>query len=59
METIMDMFKGYKTYIAALGFACLGLVALMDGDMPKAAEHFMLAMAAFGLRQAVNGLEKK
>lgn len=48
--------SGYKTYIAAAGFALLALVQFFDKNYDKAGEYLFLALAAAGLRHAI---EKK
>ena len=47
------MLKGSKTYLAAAGFALLGLYYLLNGQMEKAGQSFLAALTAVGLRSAI------
>ncbi|MDX2035965.1 MAG: hypothetical protein SFX72_04890 [Isosphaeraceae bacterium] len=53
---LLQFVNGYKTYIAAVGLLGLAVYELSMGDVTKAAETFLAALAAAGLRHAV---EKK
>jgi len=49
----MDFLPGFKTNLAALGLAGLALYQFSIGDYPAAVQSLMAALAAFGLRQAI------
>lgn len=57
--TIMDIrtfgkrLDGHKTYLAAIGFACLGCYKLSGGRWEDAAEMMMVALATASLRHAI------
>lgn len=48
--------NGYKTYLAAVGLLGLALWQFSQGEYPAAIQSFLAALAAFGLRHAI---EKK
>lgn len=48
------MLKGYKTYIAAAGLVCLAVYQATTGDFNTALQTFLGALAAFGIRNAIN-----
>ena len=50
----LDYLTGYKTYIAALGLALLGVVDLLNGNQTDAATKFAQALGLAGLRKAVD-----
>ena len=52
-RTFGERLDGYKTYLAALGFALLGTYRLYDGRWEGAAEMILVAMATASLRQAI------
>lgn len=55
----MEMLNGYKTYLAAAGLLGLALYQFSQGSMDTALQSLMAALAAFGLRQAINGSQGK
>lgn len=55
----MEMLNGYKTYLAAAGLLGLALYQFSQGSMDTALQSLMAALAAFGLRQAINGSQSK
>lgn len=56
----MDMLKGYKTNLAAIGLLCLAFYEFSEGRIDMAMQSLMAALAAFGLRQAIsNGSQSK
>jgi hypothetical protein len=51
----LDILPGWKTYLAALGLLCGAIYfALVEHDYPRAYEMFFAALAAMGLRNAVD-----
>jgi hypothetical protein len=50
----MDIFPGWKTYIAAAGLFGLAVYQLSQGDSTAAWQSLMAAIAAFGIRTAIN-----
>lgn len=50
----MSFLFGYKTYIAAFGLCGLALYQGSVGQFEQAAQSLLAALAAFGLRQALN-----
>ena len=55
----MDMLNGYKTYLAVAGLLGLALHEFSQGHVDLAFQSLMGALAAFGLRQAINGPQGK
>lgn len=56
----MDMLKGYKTNLAAIGLLCLAFYQFSQGSVDLAFQSLMAALAAFGIRQAItNGSQSK
>lgn len=51
---LLTVISGYKTYIAAAGLLGLALYQATTGDMTNAAQSVLAALAAAGLRHAVN-----
>jgi hypothetical protein len=49
----MDFLKGKRTYIAAAGLLVTAFVQWQAKDVVGAAQSLMAALAAFGLRQAL------
>jgi hypothetical protein len=49
----LRLVDGSKTYLAALGLAGLALYQASQGDYPSAAQSFLAALAAAGLRHAI------
>ena len=49
----LRLVDGFKTYLAALGLAGLGLYQISQGDYPAALQSFLAALAAAGLRRAI------
>ncbi len=52
-RTLGERVDGYKTYLAALGFAGLGAYRVADGRWEGAAEMFLVALATASLRHAI------
>jgi hypothetical protein len=52
---MMSILVGYKTYIAAVGLALLGLVDLINGDTAGAVAKLAEALGLAGLRSAIAG----
>ena len=52
-RTFGDRLDGYKTYLAAIGFASLGLYRVYDGRWEGAVEMFLVALATASLRHAI------
>lgn len=55
----MNLFSGYRTYIAAIGLLGLAAYQFSQGDVPAAVQSFLAALAAFGLRSAFSKVEEK
>jgi subtilisin len=51
--------KGYRTYLAAVGLVGLSVYSVSVGEYDKAAEMFLAALAAFGVRSAIQGIAPK
>lgn len=49
----LDFAKGFRTYIAAAGLLGLAVYQFSEGQYEVAAQSFLAAMAAFGLREAI------
>ena len=58
-DSIMEMLNGYKTYLATAGLLGLALYQFSEGHVELAFQSLMGALAAFGLRQAINGSQGK
>lgn len=54
----MDYLKGKRTYIAAAGLLLVAFAQYSAGDLLSAGQSVMAALAAFGLRQAIDGLPR-
>ena len=52
-RTFGDRLDGYKTYLAALGFAILGGYRLYDGRWEGAVEMMLVCLATASLRHAI------
>lgn len=50
------MFSGYKTYLACAGLFGLALYQFSQGQVDQAAQSFLAALAAFGLRSALKNV---
>lgn len=50
---LLDFAKGFRTYIAAAGLLGLALYQFSEGQYEVAAQSFLAALAAFGLREAI------
>lgn len=50
----MDIFPGWKTYIAAAGLFGLAVYQFSQGELGAAWQSLMAAIAAFGLRMAMD-----
>lgn len=55
----MNLINGYKTYLAAAGLLGLALYQFSQGQVEAAIQSFLAALAAFGIRQALNGTQGK
>ena len=49
----MDILKGYKTYIAAVGLVGLAVWQFSQGQVELGVQSLLAALAAFGLRRAL------
>lgn len=49
-----SFLDGWKTYLAALGLVGLAVYQFSQGQVELALQSFMAALAAFGLRQAID-----
>ena len=52
-RTFGERLDGYKTYLAAIGFALLGAYRLYDHRWEGAAEMMLVALATASLRHAI------
>ena len=52
-RTFGERLDGYKTYLAAIGFAILGLYRLYDHRWEGAAEMLLVGLATASLRHAI------
>ena len=52
-RTFGERLDGYKTYLAALGFALLGAYRFYDGRWEGAAEMMLVCLATASLRHAI------
>ena len=52
-RTLGDRLDGYKTYLAAIGFAVLGCYRVVDRRWEGGAEMFLVALATASLRHAI------
>lgn len=50
---ILALINGYKTYIAGVGLGCLAVYQITQGDLTGAYQSVIAALAAVGLRHAV------
>ena len=50
----MDILPGWKTYLAAAGLFGLAVYQFSQGDLGAAWQSLMAALAAFGLRTAID-----
>jgi uncharacterized membrane protein YjjP (DUF1212 family) len=48
------MLQGYRTYIAAAGLVGLAVYHLSQGEIQEAVQTALAALAAFGLRKAID-----
>ncbi|MGE3820969.1 MAG: hypothetical protein AB7I30_16275 [Isosphaeraceae bacterium] len=51
--SILSLFSGYKTYVAAVGLMGLAIYHVSLGEFETAAQAFLAALAAAGLRDAI------
>ena len=51
--TFAERLEGQKTYLAAVGFASLGLYRALDNRWEGAIEMFLVATATASLRHAI------
>ncbi len=49
----MNVLKGYKTHIAAVGLVALAIAAYLGDDTGQALEYITQALAVFGIRSAI------
>jgi hypothetical protein len=49
----VNLFSGYKTYIAAIGLVGLSVYQASTGDFSQSFQTLMSALAAAGLRSAI------
>lgn len=49
----LDILKGFRTYLAAAGLLGLAVYQFSEGQYETAAQSFLAALAAFGLREAL------
>lgn len=56
MFPTLNLFDGYKTYLAGVGLFGLALYQFTQGDLNQAFETFFLGLSAFGLRHAITKL---
>ncbi len=54
MSDLLTRIDGYKTYIAATGLGALALYHLTQGDLNAAVHAGAQALAAAGLRHAID-----
>lgn len=54
MSDVLNKLAGYKTYLAAAGFVLVGLSQYTAGDYTGAYQSFAAALAAAGLRHALD-----
>lgn len=54
------MLNGWKTYLAAVGMAALGIVAIAQGDIPSGVQQLVAALALVGIGHKIekSGLGK-
>lgn len=53
MEESMNVLSGYKTIIASIGLAALGIYEITQGNLDQGLGHLGTALAAFGIRSAI------
>jgi hypothetical protein len=49
----MNILSGKKTYIAAIGLLCLGVVDIVNGDTPSGVQKIVEALGFAGLRSGI------
>lgn len=54
MNDLLDKLSGYKTYIAAVGFAIVAYYYWQAGDHVTAGQMAMTALSLIGLRHAIS-----
>jgi len=52
----LEIFAGYRTYIAAAGLIGLGVFQFSTGDIAGGIQSFTAGLAALGIREALNGI---
>lgn len=52
--TFGERLEGHKTYLAAMGFASLGIYRALDSRWEGAIEMFLVATATASLRHAIS-----
>jgi hypothetical protein len=50
----MSFLVGYKTYIAAVGLALIGIFDLLNGDTAAGVDKLVEALGLAGLRSAIS-----
>ncbi len=56
---VLTIAAGWRTYLAAAGLLGYALYQVSNADYPGAWTSLMAALAAFGLRQAVSGVQSE
>jgi hypothetical protein len=51
--SLFDLCPGWKTHMAAIGLVGLSIYQLSQNDVQSAVQSFMGALAAFGVRVAI------
>ena len=41
--------SGYKTWLAVIGFTLLGIYEIINGNIQRAFEYFMIALSLLGI----------
>lgn len=49
----LEFVAGHRTHLAAAGLLLLGLSQVLQGDFDNGLQSVLLALTAFGLRQAI------
>lgn len=50
---MLDIFSGYKTYIAAAGLVGLGIYQISQGDVQTGVASLMAGLAVFGIGKKI------
>jgi hypothetical protein len=59
VERILKFLEGKKTYLAACGLLVVAYFQYKEGKVDQAIQSLMAALAAFGLRQAIDKSQDK